>query len=62
MAYGHFKTIEEVARKFDIEVVNKMTFVKQEKINIEDILFSMLLNSIGENLGIFKKSEWQDIY
>jgi len=42
MAYGTFKSVEEVATKFDIEVADRDIFFGQKELIIPEILFSML--------------------
>ena len=46
MSYGKFKTIAEVAIKFDIEVSGGVTFLNEKKLKVVDALFSM----VEENL------------
>jgi hypothetical protein len=42
MAYGTFKSVEEVAKKFDIEVSDKVTFIDEKAIKVLDVLLSMI--------------------
>jgi hypothetical protein len=51
MAYGNFKTVEEVARKFDIEVANKTAFTSQKEINVLEPLFSIVTESLNDDLS-----------
>ncbi|EDN67716.1 conserved hypothetical protein [Beggiatoa sp. PS] len=51
MAYGNFKTVEEVARKFDIEVTNKITFTHQKEINVLKSLFSVVKEHLNDDLS-----------
>ena len=48
MSYGKFKSIEEVARKFDIEVANKSAFFDEIELIIPDILFSMVKKNLSD--------------
>ena len=51
MAYSHFKTVEEVARKFDIEVTNKTAFISQKEINVLESLFSIITENINDGIS-----------
>ena len=42
MAYGTFKSVEEVATKFDIKVADREAFFAQKELIIPEILFSMV--------------------
>jgi hypothetical protein len=42
MAYGTFKSVEEVATKFDIEASDKVTFVDEKAIKVLDVFLSMI--------------------
>jgi hypothetical protein len=42
MAYGTFKSVEEVAKKFDIEVSDKVTFIDEKAIKVLEVLLSMI--------------------
>jgi len=46
MSYGKFKSIAEVAIKFDIEVVSGISFINEKELSVVDALFSM----VEENL------------
>lgn len=50
MAYGNFKTIEEVARAFDIEAGERTHFIGQKEIAIPECLFSMIAENISDSL------------
>jgi len=56
MAYGNFKTVEEVAIKFDIEVTNKMTFVVQKELSVLEPLFSMIAENINDSLSFINEA------
>ncbi|MEN8217025.1 MAG: hypothetical protein ABFS56_11775 [Pseudomonadota bacterium] len=56
MAYGNFKTVEEVAIKFDIEVTNKMTFVEQKEIKVLEPLFTMIAENINDSLSFINEA------
>jgi hypothetical protein len=47
MAYG--KSIEEVATKFDIEVADRTTFVSEKKLEILDVLLSMVAKNLKDD-------------
>ena len=51
MAGGTFKSVEEVATKFDIEVANTSAFMKQKPIEIPDLLFSMVTNKLNDKIS-----------
>jgi hypothetical protein len=51
MAYSNFKTVEEVARKFDLEVANKTAFTSQKEINVLESLFSIITENINDGLS-----------
>lgn len=51
MAYGKFKTVEEVARKFEIEVTNKTTFVSQKEIKVLESLFFFVTENINDDIS-----------
>ena len=51
MSYSQFKTIAEVAKKFDIEVTDKAIFVSEKEINISDYLVSMLIENMNDNVS-----------
>jgi len=55
MAYGNFKTVEEVARKFDIEVANKTAFINQIGINVPECLFSIITENINDNISFINE-------
>jgi len=40
MAYGTFKSVEEVATKFDIEVADTTLFIGEKTLEISELLFS----------------------
>lgn len=48
MSYGTFKTVEEVARKFDIEVANTAFFVEEKKLNVLDFWFSVIKENLQD--------------
>ncbi|MDM8560701.1 hypothetical protein [Candidatus Parabeggiatoa sp. HSG14] len=51
MAYSNFKTVEEVAKKFDIEVANKTAFINQKEMNVLESLFSMVIENLNDDLS-----------
>ncbi|MGR0482447.1 MAG: hypothetical protein ACTFAL_13875 [Candidatus Electronema sp. V4] len=50
MAYGNFKTVEEVARTFDIAAGKRESFIGQKKIEVPECLFSMIAENISDSL------------
>jgi len=56
MSYGKFNTIEEVARKFDIEVANKTAFVSQKEIKILDTLLVILTENINDDISFINET------
>ena len=51
MAYSHFKTVEEVAKTFDIEVAKKTAFINQKEIHIVEPLFSIMTESLNDDIS-----------
>ena len=51
MAYGTFNSVAEVAKKFDIEVVNKSTFFNKKELTIPDFLFSMVKKNLKDKIS-----------
>ncbi len=56
MAYSKFKTVEEVARKFDIEVANKTAFTSQKEINVLESLCSMVTENINDDISFINET------
>lgn len=48
MPYGQFKSIEEVATQFDIEVTDRITFVAEKELVVSNIFLSMLTNKLRD--------------
>ena len=46
MAYGTFKTVEEVARTFDIAVGERISFIAQKEMDVSECLFAMIAENI----------------
>jgi len=51
MAYGTFNSVAEVAKKFDIEVADKSTFFKDNKLTIPDFLLSMVEKKLKDKIS-----------
>ncbi len=51
MSYSQFKTIEAVARKFDIEVTNKICFMSEKEITISDGIISMIIENMNDDIS-----------
>lgn len=56
MSYGTFKSVEQVARKFDIEVMQKMTFIQQKEIIIIEPLFTMIAESLKDRISFINEA------
>jgi hypothetical protein len=54
MSYSNFKSVSEVARKFNIEVVDDY-FIKQKEINVSEIYFSVLKKKLGSSLNFINE-------
>ena len=55
MSYGNFKTVEEVARKFDIEVTNRVIFIKQQEIRVIKPLFTILSENLNDSISFINE-------
>jgi hypothetical protein len=51
MAYSHFKIVEEVAKKFDIDVAKKTAFVNQKEIHILEPLFFIITENLNDDIS-----------
>jgi hypothetical protein len=49
MSYGTFKSVGEVAKIFDIEVVNRTSFVNKKTLEVSDILLSMIEEELHDD-------------
>jgi hypothetical protein len=49
MSYGKFKSVEEVATKFDIEVADRATFLDERKLEILDAFLSMVAKNLKDD-------------
>ncbi|MCI5218325.1 MAG: hypothetical protein D3914_03825 [Candidatus Electrothrix sp. LOE2] len=56
MAYGNFKSVEEVARTFDIEVSRKTPFVDQKEFEVQETLFQLLTENIRDDLSFINET------
>ena len=56
MAYGNFKTVEEVARRFDLEVAIKTIFIGQKKIDVAEPLFSIITENIHDDISFINET------
>jgi len=54
MSYGNFKSISEVARKFNIEVVDN-DFIEQKAIKVSEIYFSDLQKRLGTSINFINE-------
>ncbi len=54
MSYGHFKSVSEVARKFNIEVVDN-SFIEQKEIKVSEIYFSDLKKRLGTSINFINE-------
>ncbi len=48
MAYGTFRSVAEVAKKFDISVIQGKPFIKRKKLEIPDLLFSIIEDDLSD--------------
>lgn len=48
MAYGTFRSVAEVAKKFDISVIQGKPFIKRKKLEIPDLLFSVIEDDLSD--------------
>ncbi len=51
MAYGTFKSVEEVATKFDIEVADTTIFIGEKTLEISELLFSIIENNLRDKIN-----------
>jgi hypothetical protein len=51
MAYGTFNSVAEVATIFDIEVADATAFVKTKKLEISEILFSIIEDNLRDKIN-----------
>ncbi len=56
MAYSIFKTVEEVARTFDITAGERKTFIGQKKMQVPECLFSMIAENISDSLSFVNET------
>ncbi|MCK5728791.1 MAG: hypothetical protein KAH08_06170, partial [Methylococcales bacterium] len=56
MAYGHFKSVSEVARLFDIEVRDNTLFVKPLNINILPADFKRIEQKLSDELNFINET------
>ena len=56
MAYGNFQSVEEVARKFDIEVARKTAFVEQKELEVQEALFLLVTENIRDELSFINET------
>ncbi len=55
MSYSQFKTIEEVAQKFDIEVTDKILFVSEKEMTVSEYLVSMIIENMNDNISFINE-------
>nr|VFJ64874.1 MAG: hypothetical protein BECKFW1821C_GA0114237_100662 [Candidatus Kentron sp. FW] len=55
MAYGTFKTVEEVATEFDIEVAGKTTFMGQEALKVPVPRFDMVMENFHDDMSFINE-------
>ncbi len=56
MAYGNFKNVEEVAKKFDIEVAKKSIFAQQKEFDVQKALFLLITENIRDDLSFINET------
>jgi len=54
MAYDNFKSVTEVARKFNIKVVDK-AFVELKAIKVSDLYFANITNKLGTSINFINE-------
>ncbi len=55
MAYGHFKTVQEVAIKFDITVAHKTAFINEKELIIPSALMAMVRENINDDMSFINE-------
>ncbi len=55
MTYGKFKSVEEVATKFDIEVADRTAFISEKKREILDVFLSMITKNLKDDTSYLNK-------
>jgi len=55
MAYGAFKTVEEVAARFDIEVAEKAAFMGQTQLSVPTARFEMLVENFHDDMSFINE-------
>jgi hypothetical protein len=55
MAYGKFKSVEEVATKFYIEVADRTAFISEKKREILDVFLSMITKNLKDDTSYINK-------
>ena len=55
MSYGTFKTVEEVAKKFDIEVAKKNPITRQKPFQVPNQLFSSLTETLNDRTSFINE-------
>ena len=51
MAYGTFKSVEDVATKFDIEVAETTLFIREKTLEMPELLFSIIENNLRDKIS-----------
>ncbi|EDN69327.1 conserved hypothetical protein [Beggiatoa sp. PS] len=55
MAYGKFKSVAEVAEKFDITVADKTPFIEQKAIQILEVYFYDITEKLTDNINFINE-------
>ncbi len=49
MAYGTFKSVEEIAEKFDVEVIKMGSFIDQKTLEVSEMLRSLVEEALRDD-------------
>jgi hypothetical protein len=55
MPYGKFKSVEEVATKFDIEVADRTVFISERELIVADVLRCMVARKLQDETSYITK-------
>ncbi len=55
MAYGKFKSVAEVAEKFDITVADRTRFIEQKAFRILDVYFQDITEKLGDDTNFINE-------
>ncbi len=55
MSFGSFKTVGEVARKFDIEVADRLAFTHQKAMDVPELMQAMIVESMNDGISFINE-------